>query len=603
MVVYNVVAKIEIDGSAIKNYYSVQIKQRFNEHHEFSIRLPYDVIEKEGDFSLNNVKKLIGKVAIIGLERGNGKVLNEFKGIISNVGIEQVDTYHSEIILKGYSPTIMMENGAHTTSFSQKDLSKIAKEVMKDVLTECKVNIAPAYKTPIKYFTQYKESNFSFLNRISAEFGEWFYYNGKELFFGKPAMLKDIDLVSGEDVTSLQLKLQLLPASFKTISYQSKENTTAISKSPSTADGLGEYGKFALTESGKIFSEVTNPNVRPRVDTGAELDNFLKTQKAAIAAELEVISGTSINPEIKLGSVATISICERVNNNFSKREHGKFLITAVTHEISENGNYKNSFEGLPASVKVVPVKNRTPPVAESQVGVVTSNSDPENLGRVKVRLLWQENGTTDWIRVLTPDAGSGGKSQKNRGYVFIPEVNDEVIVGFRYNDPDRPFVIGSLFHGKNAAGGGKDNKIKTLGTNSGNTITMDDDKGSMFLEDAKGNSVLIDGAGKIVINCSEQIELKTGDSSIIMKKDGTIQITGKMKVEVKSDQTVDIEGTSKVGIKGTNIAVNANANLDLAANANLSAKANAQLALEGTAMAKLSSAAMAEITAALVKIN
>ena len=51
-------------------------------------------------------------------------------------------------------------------------------------------------------------------------------------------------------------------------------------------------------------------------------------------------------------------------------------------------------------------------------------------------MLWQKNNaTTDWIRVLTPDGGSSEPFSKNRGYVFIPEVGDQVIVGFRYNDP------------------------------------------------------------------------------------------------------------------------------------------------------------------------
>ena len=52
---------------------------------------------------------------------------------------------------------------------------------------------------------------------------------------------------------------------------------------------------------------------------------------------------------------------------------------------------------------------------------------------------------TSWIRVLTPDAGSSGKVSSNRGFVFIPEKGDQVMIGFHYNDPNRPYVQGSLF--------------------------------------------------------------------------------------------------------------------------------------------------------------
>lgn len=605
MEVYNVIAVIEVDGTPIHNYYSLELNQSFNAHHQFSIQLPREAIEEKRDFGLDSLNKLIGKVAIIRLQRGSkGKVLNEFKGIITEVSVEQEDAFHTRIILNGCSPTIILDGGENTTCFIEKDLKKICEDTTKDISGECKVAINPAYKKTIKYFTQYRESNFEFLNRLSAEFGEWFYYNGKELFFGKPSNAPGIDLISGEDVNSLQLTMKLLPLSLKTFSYQSKEDKTITANTPGTVSALAKNGKYSASESDKLFSPVITPFVRPRVENKSDLDNFLKIQKSGAASRLEVLSGKTVNPEIIPGSVASVSISKRTGSGFSQSEYGKFVITKVSHIISEDGKYTNTFESLPSAVEVIPVDDYKQPVAEQQIAIVKDNKDPENLGRIKVQMLWQsQNITTDWIRVMTSDAGTGGKTGKNRGYVFIPEVNDQVIVGFRYNDPDRPFVMGSLFHGKSATGGGKDNKIKTLSTNSGNTITLNDDKGSMLLEDAKGNSVHLDGTGKIIVNSSEQIELKTGDSSITLKKDGTILITGKMKVEIKSDQAVSIEGTQKVDVKGTNISAKANANLDLAANANLTAKATAQLELQGTATAKLSSGAMAEITAALVKIN
>lgn len=74
---------------------------------------------------------------------------------------------------------------------------------------------------------------------------------------------------------------------------------------------------------------------------------------------------------------------------------------------------------------------------------------------------WQSgNMKTSWIRVMTPDAGSSDAVSKNRGLVFIPEKDDIVLVGFRYGDPNRPFVFGSLFNGITGTGGGSGNKKK-----------------------------------------------------------------------------------------------------------------------------------------------
>ena len=76
MEVYSIFAGIEIDGTPINNYYSIQIKQAFNKHHEFTIKLPYEVIEPKRAFTLDNVKNHIGKVILIRLYRGSkNKVL------------------------------------------------------------------------------------------------------------------------------------------------------------------------------------------------------------------------------------------------------------------------------------------------------------------------------------------------------------------------------------------------------------------------------------------------------------------------------------------------------------------------------------------------
>lgn len=96
---------------------------------------------------------------------------------------------------------------------------------------------------------------------------------------------------------------------------------------------------------------------------------------------------------------------------------------------------------------------------------------------------------TSWIRVLTPDAGTSDKVATNRGFVFIPEKGDQVMVAFRYDDPNRPFVLGSLFHGKSGTGGGSSNKTKSLTTRSGCTITLDDEKGSVSGKTRKATAI------------------------------------------------------------------------------------------------------------------
>jgi uncharacterized protein involved in type VI secretion and phage assembly len=79
------------------------------------------------------------------------------------------------------------------------------------------------------------------------------------------------------------------------------------------------------------------------------------------------------------------------------------------------------------------------------VGVVTNNDDPERLGRVKVRFPSLSDGDESaWARIVSVGAG------KSRGLRVVPDVNDEVLVGFEQGDPRRPLVLGGLWSSHNA---------------------------------------------------------------------------------------------------------------------------------------------------------
>src|SRR5688572_7357198 len=129
-----VIAEIEIEDQKIEYYSSVSIRQHFNAHHEFVIRIKYDVLEKIGSFSLTNAQKLIGKSAVIKLlQASDHAAAYEFRGIICQISMEQSDNFTSDMVLMGYSPTILMETGPHLFSFHGKNLKDIVQHVSEPV--------------------------------------------------------------------------------------------------------------------------------------------------------------------------------------------------------------------------------------------------------------------------------------------------------------------------------------------------------------------------------------------------------------------------------------------------------------------------------------
>ena len=162
---------------------------------------------------------------------------------------------------------------------------------------------------------------------------------------------------------------------------------------------------------------------------------------------------------------------------------------------------------------------------------------------------------TSWIRVMTPDGGGCRDGvETNRGFVFIPEVGDHVLVGFRHNDPNRPYVMGSLFNGRTGKGGFAENHLKSIRTRSGHAIELDDAPESLgiTIKDNKGNSVHIDSAeDSIVVNAERDITFNAAETFTVNAKnlnlnveENAIERVGKDKVSTIGNK-VSLEATEK----------------------------------------------------------
>lgn len=151
--------------------------------------------------------------------------------------------------------------------------------------------------------------------------------------------------------------------------------------------------------------------------------------------------------------------------------------------------------------------------------VVTDNQDPNGEGRVRIRLPWAPDpGSAEfspWARLATLNAGN------NRGSWFVPEVDDEVLVGFGGGDPRDPYVVGSLWNGRDSAPEkmDADNNVRSLTSRSGIKITLDDTRGSvtLTLTTPGGQQVeLTDAGNKVTVSDSNgnSLELAPGGVSL-----------------------------------------------------------------------------------------
>ncbi|QNK63437.1 hypothetical protein H7F33_02695 [Pedobacter sp. PAMC26386] len=530
--------EIHIDDKEIIHFNSLKISQAFNRHHEFELIINQDVIEETGSFKIDQSKSWIGKSFIISIDHGN----TAFKGLVCEVNLSQSHGLRGNLIIKGYSPTILLESGGNMLSFSDMQLDGIVKKVTSGLASnDLDLSVKPVYKENLKYITQFKESNFSFINRLSSEYGEFFYYDGRTLHFGKPSEQKSVKLVHGQNLNVMNMAVRILPMGFSYYSYRSEENSTLDAQDPGHVEGLNGFSQHAFQQSSSVFDNNVNHPVKPRVENKNQLDKLAGKHKAAMASNLSDITGESTNTALNIGSIADVYVSRKNDSGvFNQDSLSKFLITEITHHIDGLSRYTNSFKGVPADTEVLTVNLVNVPQAESQVAIVKDNNDPSQTGRIKVQMLWQKNNaTTDWIRVLTPDGGSSEPFSKNRGYVFIPEVGDQVIVGFRYNDPDRPFVMGSIFQGSTGAGGSDANHLKRIATRSGHLVEFNDGPSGhgITITDINKNIIHIDTAGNnITITANENLNINA--KNIFINAQENITIVAGMNIDTNAGQNM-----------------------------------------------------------------
>ncbi|MFC4412488.1 phage baseplate assembly protein V [Kaistella carnis] len=165
-----------------------------------------------------------------------------------------------------------------------------------------------------------------------------------------------------------------------------------------------------------------------------------------------------------------------------------------------------------------------------------------------VKFDWQLHDTTDLISMMSPDAGGTDEVSQNRGYVAIPEVGDQVMVGFVHNHPDRPFVMGGMFHGGVGLGGGVNNHMRSIQTKSGIKVLMNDEEKSVTILDPSGNTYFMDGAGNITVTAPNDMTFTAGKN---IKMSAGVDITSVAGSNIFSTANVNIVSNAGVNMIDT----------------------------------------------------
>ncbi|MCD1116408.1 type VI secretion system Vgr family protein [Chryseobacterium turcicum] len=617
----NRVVKLDliIEGQVIKHFKHFKLNQSAIKHHEFSITLAHDTLGSVENHNLEEAQNFLGKRLTVIFKYKDvidGPERN-FVGVITEVGFSQEKGSLGNIVLSGFSPTVLLDAAPHIQSFGGAQpisLNSIADHVIKEGLGGNKFDFrVDAQYGNVSYSSQYEETHYNYLARMAEAYGEQFFYDGEVLHFGKlPPAEQPVKLTYGSNVNDVKVRMKAQHVNPSFYGYNSSKNeklTTGSSKINHASD----IAKRAYEISEKTF---TTPSLRVAPIKAASFMDIDASQKGTAgskASQVFITSGETTVPFLYPGCTADVEMRKADTNQTSY--FTKLMMVEVTHEVDAIGYYTGNFEAIAADSGYIPRPEFESPRAEAQFAKVTANADPLNQGRVKIQFDWQSGqDTSEFIRVMTPDAGSSDKVNKNRGFMAIPEVGDQVIINFVHQHPDRPFVMGGMFHGGIGGGGGAGNNVKSLSSKSGNIICLNDGAG-IEIKDRNGNHVTLSGTGDVTTfvsndnnedignNHTTNIATKTTinvgkDQSVLtMDNAGNISLEGKTQIELKV-------GENKITIKQDSITISVgNGMLDMNSKDNALLVTQNNLSLHSKSNTSINATGNTYVTGKQVDIN
>lgn len=481
--------------------------------------------------------QIIGKDISLNLQTNNIENLSlktendsiadiEFKGVIVSASGSRRDSEYS-ISVEARSYEALLDDNPNCKSFENKTLNEIVTDVVDDYSGELDTEIDSRFTDAIPYCVQYNETDFQFLQRLARRYGEWLYNDGTVWVFGN---LKPQDSVRlsypSKDVPGYSVDMRMQHVAFNHVasSYNSNE--------ANEKDGVGEMQRAYNDLSDKVFeasqeryTKQTLQNLHSGgfADTdGREtvLNVSTKTQARGEKAGMLTYSGTTFCSKLKLGSTLVIIdnyITDLDTNGKSNVDQDEILITELVHYFSADETYSNHFTGIPSACDYPPYSNSDVyPVATSCRAKVKDNEDPNNLGRVRVQFDWQKEQDdgmmTPWLRMAQPYAGGG------KGFSFIPEIGEEVMIDFEGGNAERPYVKGTLYNGVEdvdgawVASNNSHNQVKAIRTRNGHTIEIHDEGNDGYIriyDNEKENYILTFSTDRklIMLESTGNIEL------------------------------------------------------------------------------------------------
>ncbi len=436
-----------------------------------------------------------------------------FEGLITKMEAQRNNNFFM-VKVTAHTFDHLMTLGKTCRSYVDKTLAEIVQDVVDNYQNDIHAVINPAYDKVIPYVVQYCESDYDFLKRLASTYGEWMYSDGERFVFGKLEQKDKVNLafLKGEisdynvETKPVNFSQEFIAGNYHKGDYSQKEIKEAVEEEQIDHPLINKIKETSVDLAHRLRNNILVTHIGSLDD--AKYDETRQKLQLEVEAARKLsktlgYSGQTISTRLNIGTPLD------VENNLISNAHDRALlslggvdeviITEVEHNINSDSSYYNTFKGKPRTMIDKPGYSAvTMPKCHTCTAKVVENEDPEELGRVKVQFLWQEASQeydmiSPWIRLVQPYAGL------DKGVSFIPEIGEQVMVGFIGDNPEKPFVMGTLYNGVDKTdkewlkNGNEANKVKAIRTRNGHTIEIHDegDNGYIRIYDYKKENYIL----------------------------------------------------------------------------------------------------------------
>jgi phage protein D len=474
------------------------------------------------------------------------------EGEITGIEMHFNEKSEAPIIVRGYDISHRLHRGRHNRSFLNETDTDIVKKIAEEVGIKAG-QIDPSGEAH-EYVFQENQTNMEFLRERAARIGFEFFITEDKLNFCKPQTQKPLELKWLVNISHFSTRItsaeQVSAVEVRSWDYTQKKLIT------STASSEKVITKTGNNRGSSVSTEYNLNNKPPKMTVVDQPVSSAKQAEAMAQALCDELGGEYVyadakaegNPQIRPGKLIKL---KEIGDRFS----GEYYVTETRHFYNQRV-YSTEFSvrGLRSGSLLTTISPQIhlQPGQTFLVGIVTDNKDPKGWGRVKVKFpTLTEEHASHWARVVALGAAN------NRGFDCLPEVNDEVLVGFEHGDIHRPYIIGGVWNGKDAPPekvedsiqGGKV-RLRTIKTRTGHTLQfVEEDKGGsktgVRLQTNKGHKIYLnDSEACIDIETQGGHKIKMDDQgkAISLDSTGNLSIKAKGNIEIKANGTITVNG-------------------------------------------------------------